>query len=79
METDLRLPTRLQSGATNAVSKLMRGETGRTHFTQAVAGDSEVRHARHEHRRQSAGEACLPFHGNPLPLNAMRFYSAMWR
>jgi hypothetical protein len=47
----------------------------------AVAGDSEVstRHARHEHRRQTAGEACLPFHGNPLPLNAMRFYSAMWQ
>ena len=45
------------------------------------AHDSDVstRHARHEDRRQSAGRACLPFHGNPLPLNAMRFYSALWQ
>jgi hypothetical protein len=38
-----------------------------------------MRHARREDRRQSAGQACLPFHGNPLPLNAVRFYPAMWQ
>jgi hypothetical protein len=54
---------------------------GRTQFTPAVADDTDVnmRHARREDRRQSAGHACQPFHGNPLPLNGMRFYSAMWQ
>jgi hypothetical protein len=37
------------------------------------------RNTRHEDRRECASQASLPFHGNPLPFNGMRFYPALWQ
>jgi hypothetical protein len=37
------------------------------------------RNTRDEDRRQCTGQASLPFHGNPLPLNGMGFYPALWQ
>jgi hypothetical protein len=61
-----------------AIGDRGRWQVDRARSVHASGIISCGRNTRHEDRRECAGQASLPFHGNPLPFNGRRFYPALW-
>jgi hypothetical protein len=59
----------------NLILPRVQEDTGR----YIIDGLPNARNTPDEDGRQCAGRASLPFHGNPPPLNGMRFYPALWQ
>src|SRR5262249_47328853 len=77
-KSDWRLPTRLQSGDTNADWRLQTGGIARAQFAPAQHDELQPQPAIMRTDAKGPAKPTCHFMGYPLPLNG-RYYSALWQ
>ena len=78
-ESDWQLPTRLQSGDSNAASRLLTGGIERAQFTPAQHDKLRPQPVVMRTDAKAPAKPACHFMRHPLPLNATRYHPALWQ